>query len=170
MGDLVCYWMAQRGQQSVQLWCSTGTSLMGWECTKKSSFLVSSLTYYLQSAQITDHIWFTLLCVIVCDAGGSSLLVGKLECIWDHPAHHGRAQAAACHHAFPCKGWACAGPCPAGLANTSAYVTDVTASCRHTTKETCSWHLMQQLKWLLEINHKDNSKYWKAVKYLVSTS
>ena len=52
-------------------------------------------------------------------AGGSSLLVWKLKRLWDHPAHHGGQQAAACHHALSCAGWARAGPCPAGLTHTA---------------------------------------------------
>lgn len=56
--------------------------------------------------------------VSVCAAGGSPLLVWKLQRLWDHPAHHGGEQAAACHHALSCAGWVRAGPCPAGLTST----------------------------------------------------
>lgn len=55
--------------------------------------------------------------VFLCAAGGSSMLVWKLQRLWDYPAHHGGEQAAVCHHAFSCTGWVCAGSRPAGLAS-----------------------------------------------------
>uniref|UniRef100_A0A669F3P5 Urocanate hydratase 1 n=1 Tax=Oreochromis niloticus TaxID=8128 RepID=A0A669F3P5_ORENI len=55
------------------------------------------------------------ICVFLCFAGGSSLLVWKFKRLRDHPAHHGGEQAVACHHALSCAGRACAGSCPAGL-------------------------------------------------------
>lgn len=56
--------------------------------------------------------------VFLCAAGGSSMLVWKLQCLWDYPAHHGGEQTAVCHHAFSCTGWVRAGSRPAGLACT----------------------------------------------------
>lgn len=56
--------------------------------------------------------------LFLCAAGGSSLLVWKPQRLWDHPAHHGGEQAAACHHALSCTGRVRAGSCPAGITNT----------------------------------------------------
>lgn len=110
MEGLVCCWTALRRLQSGPNWCSTGTSPMGWECREESSMITVQL-----------HLLFiTCSSLFLRAAGGSSLLVWKHKRLRYHPGHHAGERAAACHHAFPCAGWASAGPGPAGLANVLA--------------------------------------------------
>lgn len=72
---------------------------------------------YSLTSQSADDNCSAAICVFLCVAGGSSLLVWKFKRLRDHPAHHGGEQAVACHHALSCAGRACAGSCPAGLSS-----------------------------------------------------